>query len=347
MKKVLLSLSMLAAVMSANAQTTVGVGAYDDFNQAGEYGTAESGLYWFSDAVWTQFYPNFDATSGSPATPTRRTGTQMVFTVDKAADYTLDLTTNPPQNDDNAKYSPFGLSFGDNGATPPVDNVIDISAKKTLSVDLKAYKAVAVRVQLKDANNKTIEATAGTGLSWSFDVTTTLKTFTLDISNGVGLDWSSGSAVDVTGFDYTKVSKVLFFVDPGYAGTTAQTGSAPSGQYGAGFQPSTFNGALTMDNFKLGTTATIGLGTQSAAANIASTKVYPNPATAGFTAEVNLKNAAATTVILSDMMGKQIAVKSVENGSASFETAGLANGIYTVTYVVDGTPAKSELVVVK
>ncbi|MGN6645302.1 MAG: T9SS type A sorting domain-containing protein [Cytophaga sp.] len=343
MKKVLLSLSMLAAVMSANAQTNVGVGAYDDFNQAGEYGTATSGLYWFSDAVWTQFYPNFDATSGSPATPTRRTGTQMVFTVNKAANYTLSGS----QTDDNAKYSPFGLSFGDDGATPPVDNVIDISGKKTLSVDLKAYKAVTVRVQLKDANDKTIEATAGTGASWSFDVTTTLKTFTLDISNGVALDWSSGSAVDVTGFDYTKVSKVLFFVDPGFAGTDIQPGSTPSGQYGAGFQPSTFNGAVTMDNFKVGTTAVVGLGTQSAAANIASTKVFPNPATAGFTAEVNLKNAASTTVILSDMMGKQIAVRSIENGSASFETAGLANGIYTVTYVVDGTPAKSELVVVK
>jgi len=48
------------------------------------------------------------------------------------------------------------------------------------------------------------------------------------------------------------------------------------------------------------------------------------------------------------MVGKQIATKSVDaNGQANFETAGLANGLYTVTYVIDGTPAKTDLVVVK
>ena len=67
MKKVLLSLSMLAAVMSANAQTNypVGVGAYDDFattgnptdNPTGEYsypvtldGTDyTAGIFWWKD----------------------------------------------------------------------------------------------------------------------------------------------------------------------------------------------------------------------------------------------------------------------------------------------------------
>lgn len=87
--------------------------------------------------------------------------------------------------------------------------------------------------------------------------------------------------------------------------------------------------------------------TTSAAANIESTKVFPNPATEAFTAEVSLKNNSNVTIILSDMMGKQIATKSAANGSAAFETASLAKGMYTVTYVLDGTPAKTELVVVK
>ena len=47
MKKVLLSLSMLAAVMSANAQTSipVGIGAKDDFTTQGTPATDPTGEY--------------------------------------------------------------------------------------------------------------------------------------------------------------------------------------------------------------------------------------------------------------------------------------------------------------
>jgi len=346
MKKVLLSLSMLAAVMSANAQA-IGVGAYDDFNSTTEYGTETSGIYWFGDAVWTQFYPGFGATSGTPATPTRRTGTQMVFTVDKAANYTV----NPPTTvDDNAKYSPFGVSFGDNGAATPVDNTIDISANKSLSIDLKAYKDVTIRVQLKDIDNNSIEATAGTTNSWAFAVGTTIKTFTLDVSNGVSFTWGTGcSPCEVKTFQYNKVSKILFFVDPGHAGTTAQAGSEASNEDGiAGFQPSTFSGAVTIDNFKVGTTVKVGLGTSSAASKISSSTVFPNPTEGEFNVRLNLNGASEATILVSDLMGKQVASKTAVNGvDTKFYTTGLAKGMYTVTYVIDGTPAKSELVVVK
>lgn len=348
MKKVLLSLSMLAAVMSANAQT-VGSGAYDDFNTTLEYGTATGGIFWYSDAVWAQFYPNFAATAGTPAAPVRRNGTEMVFTVNKAADYTLTGT----QTDDNAKYSPFGVNWGDDNGelAGGVPFSLDISANKTLSFKVKAYAAVPIRVQVEDMAGKKIEVTSGGTTPWNYNVTTSYTTYTLNLANGVSLDYSTNPPTEVTGFDYTKVKQVLIFVDFGKAGTTKQAGSADSDlDYpGSGFQASTFNGLFYIDDFKIGNTAQIGLGTTSAAANIASTKVFPNPATTGaFTAEVKLVNNATATVILTDMMGKQIATKSVDaNGQANFETAGLATGMYTVTYVLDGTPAKTELVVVK
>ncbi len=326
MKKVLLSLSMLAAVMTANAQV-VGVGAYDDFNGA-EYGTADGGIFW---------WPATDATY----TLSRNVASSGVLAV-AVTKNTTDAST------DAEKYAPFGFGFGDDNGADPNGNKfgINVTANPVLTFKYKASTgSPLIKVKLKDAAGLEIEVrSSGTSSDWytdaaQFTVTAsqTFQTANFNFTGAKGVRcYEAGNPSNATpactgfefgsSFDFTNVVEVDFFVSPG---ATA------------------YNGTITLDDVKFGTTPVVGLGAKSAAANIASTKVYPNPATAGFTAEVNLNNAAATTVILSDMMGKQIATKSVENGSASFETAGLANGIYTVTYVVDGTPAKSELVVVK
>jgi hypothetical protein len=320
MKKVLLSLSMLAAIMTANAQTDfgVGVGAYDDFsvvgnstdNPSGEYSTPvvlngvdyTAGIFWYVDGQYATTY-----------TKVRANG-EMAVNVAKGAEYSV-----------------IGFGFGDDNGADDGGNpfTIDISAAKTFSVDIKASSTVTVKVQFEDAAGKKAEATA-TKVEYSKTANGTYSTWTVNIAGGIGLDWSdatcpTGKPCAITGFDFSKVAKVNFLISGGTA----------------------YTGTVTFDNLKLGSTPNIGLGTTAAAANIASTKVFPNPATEAFTAEVSLKNNANVTIILSDMMGKQIATRSAANGSASFETASLAKGMYTVTYVLDGTPAKTELVVVK
>lgn len=320
MKKVLLSLSMLAAIMTANAQTdlSVGVGAYDDFsvvgnstdNPTGEYSSPvvidgmdyTAGIFWYTDAAYASTY-----------TKVRANG-EMAVNVAKGAEYSV-----------------LGFGFGDdNGADDDGNSfTIDASNAKTFSVDIKASSPVTVKVQFEDASGKKAEATAAKA-EYSKSVISTYSTWTVNLTGGIGLDWETATCPTnkpcaITGFDPAKIAKVNFLISGGTA----------------------YTGTVTFDNMKLGSTPNIGLGTTSAAANIASTKVFPNPATEAFTAEVSLKNNSNVTIILSDMMGKQIATKSAANGSASFETASLAKGMYTVTYVLDGTPAKTELVVVK
>lgn len=89
-----------------------------------------------------------------------------------------------------------------------------------------------------------------------------------------------------------------------------------------------------------------------AAANIASSVVFPNPASDAVFATLNLKASNDVTVVVTDLMGRQVATRSFGrvteiNNAEIFNAASLAKGMYTVTYVLDGTPAKSDLVVVK
>jgi len=342
MKKVLLSLSMLAAVMSANAQSVkVGVGIYDDFattgnptdNPGGEYSTPvdatnTAGIFWYTDADYASTY-----------TKTRANG---VMTIDVTAKGT--------------EYSVVGCGFGDDNGTDDDGNpfYIDITGNKNLSVNLKSTTAAGVKVavQIVDINNVALEISAdnnaaGEKLKYEANVTTTAKDFTFNFGTARAIDHSVGNndpdfdngyvcgaawpadcpvTLATNPFDYTKVTKINFLISGGTA----------------------YTGTVTFDNLKLGSVNNVGLDTKSAAANVASTRVFPNPSTSAFTAEVSLKNAATTSIILSDLVGKQISTKSVDaSGQASFETSGLAAGTYVVTYVVDGAPAKSELVVVK
>ena len=331
MKKVLLSLSMLAAMMSANAQS-VGTGAFDDIANVVEYNnpTNNSGIYYWTDACYPAMFPNFSAASTNPVIAdgvARRENGVLTVSIDKTQTTGTGAALCPANNE----YSPFGLNFGDdNGAAPSgTAFTIDITTAKTFSCSIKASANVTVRVQIEDINGKKLEAPAGsTGGNGAYEkaVTTTSSTWTIDLTGGVGLSWPG--PVLITGFDYTQVAKVMWFVQPG---------------------ASTFNGTVTLDNIKIGHTANVGLAT-TAASNIGSTKVFPNPSTTSFTAEVNLNNAANTTIIVTDMLGKQVASQNlgtVTSSKAEFNTSSLAKGMYTVTYVLDGAPAKTELVVVK
>lgn len=99
-------------------------------------------------------------------------------------------------------------------------------------------------------------------------------------------------------------------------------------------------------------TGIVVTSTTSAAANISSSVVYPNPTSGALNVNITLQTPAKVTMIVTDMVGKQIATQnfgtvSSLQGVEVFDATGLAKGMYTVTYVLDGTPAKTELVVVK
>jgi hypothetical protein len=205
------------------------------------------------------------------------------------------------------------------------------------ATDLNAYK---LNIQFKST---------GTGSKVKIQFSSTASTD----SYGLSVDLTSGAtlnALTLKSFPLSSFSKIGGSPNYDPDGVNFMTAAFAAGIYKIEFAVNaagqTGNVDLTLGNIFFSTSTT--LGTASAAANIASTKLFPNPATSDFTAEIVLKNNASVSVVLSDMTGRQIATKAVDNnGDANFQTAGLVAGMYTVTYVIDGTPAKTELVVVK
>ena len=89
----------------------------------------------------------------------------------------------------------------------------------------------------------------------------------------------------------------------------------------------------------------------SAAALVASTKLYPNPVSDQANIQLDLVTPSDVKVSLSDMMGREVMTiaqgNSMSSVTQSFSVANLQKGIYTVNYFVNGAAAKSELLMVK
>jgi hypothetical protein len=85
-------------------------------------------------------------------------------------------------------------------------------------------------------------------------------------------------------------------------------------------------------------------------ANISSYKLYPNPSTERVTVELELKSESDVKIALSDMMGREvitIAQGTMSSLKADFHVGSLSKGAYIITYLINGIPAKSELLMVK
>lgn len=296
MKKVLLSLSMLAAtVFAANAQS------FTIWNAATGTGFAGAG---------SAFKFNDNAT----------------FTVDTAATAPHTITANGTT----AGYyvSGFGNgAYSETGTPQSLGYTAANFATDKFFMNVKA-PGTAIKVQFTTFTNGVADADQ---YGYSFDMSAAPNAFADKSINMSMFSKLAGANSTPNGVNFltsalaAKIGKIEFAIN-----------------YQANSGIGTAN--VQLRNITIGSTA---LSTTSAAANITSTKVFPNPTTGQFTAEIVVKNNASVNVIVSDMMGKQVASKAVANGSASFETAGLVAGMYTVTYVVNGTPAKTELVVVK
>jgi hypothetical protein len=80
--------------------------------------------------------------------------------------------------------------------------------------------------------------------------------------------------------------------------------------------------------------------------------MYPNPATEVTTLSFNLKNNAAVNVFVTDLTGKTVAANALTNAAAGknsveINTAEMAAGVYTVSFVANNTTITKKLVVRK
>jgi|GEM_PF-1907482 hypothetical protein len=304
MKKVLLSLSLLAAtVFAANAQNFKIWDAND--------GTAYAG-----------FGTPYIFTPGSNS-----------FTVDTATSAPYIITASGSTTGyyvngfGNGSYSSTGSPqpFGYTAANFATDKLfLNINAPGTqVKVQFSTFTA---GVQDADIYGKIFDLSTLTGSTFT-DQSALLSTF----SKLTGANSAPDDATFLTAALAQKIGKIEFAIN-----YQANSGVGTA--------------VVKLKNVTIGTSST--LGTQAAAANIGSAVLFPNPTSAQVFANLTLQNPANVTTIVTDLMGKQIATQnfgtvSSLNGVQIFDASALAKGMYTVTYVLDGTPAKAELVVVK
>jgi aryl-phospho-beta-D-glucosidase BglC (GH1 family) len=152
--------------------------------------------------------------------------------------------------DADPNYSTFGFDFGKINATTHLP--IDLRANARLQFDVSftktSYSAtdVALYIELVDANEKSINATAlGSYNRFLVPVNGTVKTIVADFTKGLKrtpatTGTTSNPAEDTfdrTTFDFSKVTKITIWVNPGVTGN---------------YQRPAFSGTWTIDNFSLG-----------------------------------------------------------------------------------------------
>lgn len=211
---------------------------------------------------------------------------------------------------------------------------VDITGKQKLFIRAKASSDVLLRVTLIDDANK---ETGNDALKpeFQFALTTEYQVFEIDYTGNLTNVWNSQGALD-----QTKIAKIGLKTNPGFASYPETVGAKT---YNAAF-----NGTVYVDYISLGDTTALVAGMKNF--NIASSNLFPNPATENANIDLSLENVADVKVTLTDLMGREIQVISETRGTEvkeSFNVANLQKGLYTVNYFVDGAPAKAELLMVK
>ncbi|WP_018344732.1 T9SS type A sorting domain-containing protein [Cytophaga aurantiaca] len=327
MKKFLLSLSMLAALMVANAQNHVVL-----WNSA-------TGATQITGVPFNFGVPDSNPNNPNVANPPAINGGLFVDTVTISGVQTITATGSRSAASGGYYVGGFGNgSFQTANVGKPWGTNVTASGG-SLSVYYFNFKIksaspgpkIKIQLESKDSTNVQgyiVDLSAGTTAGNYQTVSIALGSF----SNTIG---QYGDPIATAGNFMTKK-----FADSLYkVGFSVNNAGLNGGE-----------GAVT---FSI-TDIWIGndILSTAAAANIASSVVYPNPTSGDVKVNITLQNPASVTMIVTDMVGKQIATKNFGTVSSLsdatvFDAAGLAKGMYTVTYVLDGTPAKTELVVVK
>ncbi|MBX9852629.1 MAG: T9SS type A sorting domain-containing protein [Cytophagaceae bacterium] len=233
---------------------------------------------------------------------------------------------NITMNDSIGPQQPGGPAANWNALTITFANAINMTTNKTIDLYIdntgNADMTLSVQVQDNSASNRYTDA-VGVSVAAGFVGTKTIN-YAGNFRNFYG---ASPGLVDSTNI-------IQINIQPVGAGLPAAPWSKK------------FKGNFMLDNFKVGGF----INGVKAADNIASSQLYPNPATETAKIELELLAASEVKVTLSDMYGRQIAV--IAEGKMisleeSFDVASFAKGLYTVNYFINGAPAKSELLMVK
>jgi hypothetical protein len=104
---------------------------------------------------------------------------------------------------------------------------------------------------------------------------------------------------------------------------------------------------FSLANIKLGSVLVTGINNSTSVAN---TNLFPNPSTGTTTISGELKSVSDVKITLVDMLGQEVKVIAEERTStinSTFDVSTLKKGIYSVVTNIDGSPSKSQMLVVR
>jgi hypothetical protein len=206
------------------------------------------------------------------------------------------------------------------------------------------YTGTAPQVQVQLVSNVLSDTT------YAAVVNLDVNSYAAGTWNTYSLPLSSFNSVNASNYSLTGPALIQSVADSIFKFAFSITPGAGDGSGAVKTGTATFQ----LGNIWIGSSGTF-LGTQSAAANITQSALFPNPSNGSGYVNVNLTlaNPSDVSFIVSDLTGRQIATTPTQSqvttltNSQVFNTAGLTKGMYTVTYVLNGTPAKTELVAVQ
>ncbi|MCU0429679.1 MAG: T9SS type A sorting domain-containing protein [Cytophagaceae bacterium] len=252
------------------------------------------------------------------------------FTVDTATAFPYNISFSGTAG--NAAYyiSGFGNgSYAANGDKQAFGYTADNFATDKFFMDVKTT-GTKIKVQFTTITNGTEDADI---YGYEFDLSGNSSTAmtTMDVAMN---QFSKIVADNPDGINFltstlaAKIGKIEFvFVKTANGGTGAASAEL---------------GSVSIGSAQLTSTAS--------ASSIASSKLFPNPATSEASISLELKSASALKVVLSDVMGKEVMTVADGNYSTlntTFSTEALNAGVYNVTYYVNGAVAKTELLMKK
>jgi len=161
-----------------------------------------------------------------------------------------------------------------------------------------------------------------------------------DYSTGVSSNIGYWVGLDTAHF--TSINPTASIVNYGALTTIAIKPATPAG--------CTVSGSFKLRNVCIGEEPVTTSVLNKTSNNITNSKIYPNPTSDMAKIEMELTSVSDVKVTLTDLMGKE--VMTITEGStafvnSSFNVSALNKGIYTVNYTVNGSAAKTELLMVK
>jgi len=206
------------------------------------------------------------------------------------------------------------------GSAPLGWGSFDLNANKVFSVDVLSQNAFKLVLLVKDDNG------AGGGPRLGF--------VTQNYTNPLywqKLVFDFTSYIASYGTTPTGDFQVLFYFEPGSEDGTP------------------FEEDFYFDNF-IGYSDLDQVTSIKNASSLSDSKIFPNPVSDFANIELNLKSSSDVKITMNDMLGREIAVIA-EGNMASYngqvDVSSFEKGTYILSYLINGEPTKTELMIVK